>query len=85
MRMAMRIGRDYKDRSILKSNFVQLGKQCNYPVGQLLAQAKAMIEKIQRQVPMLKSELSKQGCWNVTLSNLSDLLLQRMEKAAALF
>jgi serine/threonine-protein kinase HipA len=85
MRLAMRIGRDYKDRSILKGNFIQLCKQCNYPEGQLLAQANAMIEKIQLEVPMLKTELSKQGFWNGTLAKLSDLLLERMEKAAALF
>lgn len=84
MRLAMRIGKDYKDPSILKGNFVQLCKQCNYPEVQLFAQANAMIEKIQVEGPKLKTELSKQGLWNVTLSKLSDLLLERTEKAAAL-
>lgn len=85
MRLAMRIGRDYKDQSILKGNFVQLCKQCNYPEVQLFAQANAMIEKIQVEAPKLNLELSKQGLWNVTLSKLSDLLLERTEQATALF
>jgi serine/threonine-protein kinase HipA len=85
MRLAMRIGRDYKDQSILKGNFVKLCKQCNYPEEQLFSQANAMIEKIQVEVPQLKPELSKQGLWNVTLAKLSNLLLERTERAAALF
>jgi serine/threonine-protein kinase HipA len=85
MRLAMRIGRDYKDQSILKSNFVQLCKQCNYPEVQLFSQASTMIKKIQVEVPKLKLELSKQGFWNVTLAKLSDLLLDRTETAAVLF
>lgn len=85
MRLAMRIGRDYKDQSILKGNFVHLCKQCNYPEEQLFAQANAMIKKIQVEVPKLKPELSKQGLWNATLEKLSNLLLERTERAAALF
>lgn len=85
MRLAMRIGKDYKDQSILKSNFIQLCKQCNYPESRLFTQANAMIEKIQVEVPKLKPDLSKQGLWNAALEKLSDLLLERTEKAAALF
>lgn len=85
LRLAMRIGRDYKDQSILKGNFVQLCKQCNYPEMQLFAQANAMIEKIQSEVPKLKREWSDQGFWKPTLAKLSDLLLERAEKAAAFF
>lgn len=85
MRLAMRIGKDYKDQSILKSNFVQLCKQCNYPEVRLIAQANAMIESMQLEVPKLKLELTEQGFWNVTLARLSDLLLERAEKAAVLF
>lgn len=85
MRLAMRIGGDYRDQSILKGNFIQLCRQCNYPEGQLLAQANAMMEKIQVEVPKLNLELSKQGFWNVTLAKLSELLLERTKQTTALF
>ena len=85
MRLAMRIGKDYKDRSILKSNFVNLCKECRYPVEQFIVQANTMIEKIRVELPKLTSEFSRQRQWNATLEKLSDLLHERIERSAALF
>jgi serine/threonine-protein kinase HipA len=84
-RLAMRIGKDYKDQSILKSNFVKLCKECKYPEEQLFSQAKLLMEAIQDEAPQLKAELSQQKLWNETLDKLSERLLQRVERAANLF
>lgn len=85
MRLAMCIGKDYKDQSILKGNFVKLCKECKYPEEQLFNQAREMIKKILVEVPKLKPKLSMQKCWNATLEKLSDSLLERTEKSAAIF
>ena len=84
-RLAMRIGKDYKDRSILRGNFVMLCKQCNYPEKQLFSQANAMIEKLESEVPKLEPELAKQECWNSTLAKLSELILERTKMARSMF
>ena len=44
-----------------------------------------MIEKILVEVPKLKPKLSTQKCWTATLEKLSDSLLERTEKSAAIF
>ena len=85
MRLAMRIWKDYKDQPILKGNFVKLCKECKYPEEQLFTQAREMIEKILVEVPKLKPKLSTQKCWTATLEKLSDSLLERTEKSAAIF
>jgi len=85
MRLAMRIGNDYRDRSILRGNVTRLCKECNFPVEQLFTQARELIEKIRVEVPQLKPIFSKQKCWNATLEKLSDSLLKRIERSAALF
>jgi len=82
MRLAMRIGKDYHDRSILRSNFVKLCKQCRYPEEQLFSQATTLIGKIQAEVPRLKAELSQKKCWNKTLGRLTELLVERTTQHA---
>ena len=85
VRLAMRIGKDYRDQSILKGNFVKLCKESKYPEELLFTQAREMIRKMLIEVPKLKPEFSKHKCWNATLEKLSDSLLERTEKSAAIF
>jgi hypothetical protein len=62
-----------------------LCKQCDYPEKQLFSQAKAMIEKLESEVPKLEPELAKQECWNSTLAKLSELILERTKMARSMF
>ena len=83
-RLAMRIGKDYKDQSILKGNFANLCKEGKYPEGLLYQQLHGMTGAIQREIPKLRETLSSQSLWNGTLQKLSCSLLERVDESVAL-
>ena len=84
-RFAMRIGRHYKDRSILKGNFTTLCKQCHYPAAQFWAQANRMLLNFESAMPEVESLLREQKSWNTLLMTLSEALKHRLQIARQLF
>ena len=81
----MRIGKHYKDRSILKGSFMMLCKQCHYPTAQFWAQANRMLASFESAMPKVETLLREQKCWNALLTILSEALKHRLKTARQLF